>query len=52
MTNMPGRIFLLKLKSLRPNQETTRNLRWLLKTLLRQWHFQCIDLKEEKSDED
>ena len=36
MTNT-GRTFLLKLRSLRPDEETTRNLRLILKKLLRQW---------------
>ena len=45
MTN-PGRTFLLKLRSLRPDEETTRNLRWMLKKALRQCGFRCIDLRE------
>ena len=49
---MSGRTFLLKLQSLRPDDETTRNLRWVLKKVLRQWGFRCIDLTEEgKRDE-
>jgi hypothetical protein len=46
MTDPPGRAFLLRLRSLRPDDETTRNLRLVLKKLLRQWHFQCLDIRE------
>jgi hypothetical protein len=48
MTNKSGRTFLLKLRSLRPDEETTRNLRALLKKALRQCGFRCLDLTEEK----
>jgi hypothetical protein len=51
MTNKSGRTFLLKLQSLRPDDETTRNLRWLLKKTLRQLGFCCIDLREESQDD-
>ena len=46
MTNTSGRRFLLRLQSLRPDDETTRNLRLVLKKLLRQWGFRCIDIRE------
>ena len=46
MTKSGGRTFLLKLRSLRPTDETTRNLRLLLKKALRQWGFPCVDLRE------
>jgi hypothetical protein len=45
MTNT-GRTFLLKLRSLRPDDETTRNLRLALRKLLRQWGFRCVSVEE------
>jgi hypothetical protein len=49
--NTSGRTFLIRFKSLRPDDETIRNLRWLLKKALRQCWSRCIDVKEEKRDE-
>jgi hypothetical protein len=51
MTNMSDRTFLLKLRSLRPDNQAIRNLRWVLKKLLRQWGFRCDDIKEVHDDE-
>jgi hypothetical protein len=51
MTVMSGRTFLLKLRSLRPDDETTRNLRLVLKKLLRQWGFRCVSITEESHDD-
>jgi hypothetical protein len=48
---MSGRIFLLKLRSLRPDDETTRNLRLILKRLLRQFGFRCVSITEESQDD-
>jgi hypothetical protein len=48
---MSGRIFLLKLRSLRPDDETARNLRQVLKKLLRQWGFRCVSITEEPQDD-
>ena len=50
MTGRSGRIFLLRLRSLRSADETTRNLRLLLKKTLRQLGFQCVDLREVTKD--
>jgi hypothetical protein len=46
-----GRIFLLKLRSLRPDEETIRNLRWVLKSLLRQHGFRCVSVSEEVQEQ-
>jgi hypothetical protein len=45
-----GRIFVLRLQSLLPDRETTRNLRWVLKKLLRQWGCRCVDVEEIHND--
>ena len=50
MSECRTRLFVITLRSLQPDDETTRNIRWLLKKALRQWGFRCISL-EEKSDE-
>jgi hypothetical protein len=42
----PRRIFLLRLEG-RPGT-AIRSLRWLLKTLLRQHGFRCLDATEER----
>ena len=52
MTNKSGRIFLLKLRSLRPDDgELIQNLRALLKKALRQWRFRCVSIEEEKPND-
>jgi hypothetical protein len=50
MTNT-GRTFLLRLRSLRPGDETIRNLRQLLKRILRQHQFRCEQITEVRDDE-
>jgi hypothetical protein len=45
-----GRVFLLRLRSLRPDDETIRNLRWLLKIALRQWGFRCVEISEVRNE--
>lgn len=49
MTNT-GRTFLLKLRSLRPDDQAIRDLRWVLKKLLRQWGFRCVSVEETNDD--
>jgi hypothetical protein len=50
MTNT-GRVFLLKLRSLRPDDQAIRDLRGLLKKALRQWGFRCISIEEVRDDD-
>jgi hypothetical protein len=46
-----GRTFTIRLRSLRPDDETIRNLRMLLKRILRSHQFRCTSIEEEKHDE-
>jgi hypothetical protein len=50
MAGRSSRVFLLRLRSLRPADETNKNLRWLLKKTLRQLGFQCVDVREVTKD--
>ena len=50
MTNT-GRVFLLRLRSLRPGDQAIRDLRWILKKLLRQWGFRCLSIEEVHDDD-
>jgi hypothetical protein len=43
------RIFVLKLRSLRG--DGIRELRWVLKRLLRQYGFRCVSAREERGDD-
>ena len=44
-----SRVFVLKLRSIRG--DGTRQLRWILKTLLRQYGFRCVSAHEERGNE-
>jgi hypothetical protein len=43
---MTGRIFILTLRAARDDQSTIRELRWVLKALLRQHGLRCINIRE------
>jgi hypothetical protein len=54
MTRQPprqnrGPVFVVRLRSIRPNSDGIRGLRWVLKILLRRFGFVCIDAREEQS---
>jgi hypothetical protein len=51
MPERGGRTFVLRLRSLRSDDQAIRELRWVLKKLLRQCGFRCLSLKEENHDE-
>ena len=52
MTNTSGRIFVLRLRALQPDDGATyRALRQLLKRILRQDQFRCLTVEEENRDE-
>ena len=47
MTNKSGRTFILRLRSLRPDDRSTmRSLRLLLKGILRRHEFRCVSVEE------
>jgi hypothetical protein len=52
VTTTPGRVtYLLVIRPL-PGVDPIRNLRWVLKGLLRQWGFQCTDIREIRDAND
>jgi hypothetical protein len=51
MTRRPNRgpVFVIQLRPIRADSDGIRGLRWILKTLLRRYGFQCIDAREKQS---
>jgi hypothetical protein len=44
---VPRQRYVLALEPL-PNVDAIRNLRWILKPLVRQWGFKCVSIEEQK----
>jgi hypothetical protein len=51
VTNTSGRTFLLKPRSLRSDDQAIRDLRLVLKKLLRRCGFRCVSVSEEQNNE-
>ena len=48
----PGRVFVLTLRAPPELDDPIRELRWILKRLLRQYRFQCVDARELRKNDD